>query len=120
VEKFIGHGAEFDFNSADSLRFSSGWFLMDLIAYFCARYNLYEFLLKHYSNSNAAVGALCGLSLLVEAPRRRAELAMYVMPKALESAWVSASGREWVAEGERAGESLVGMGYGESRFTYCG
>lgn len=53
------------------------------------------------------VGALCGLSLLVEAPRRRAELAMYVMPKALESAWVSASGRRWVPEGGRVGESLL-------------
>jgi hypothetical protein len=102
----------------------SGWFLIDLAAYFCARFNLYEFLLKHFSNSNAAinhfrskllghkytlwmVGALCGLSLLFEAPRRRPELAMYVMPKALESAWVTASGRGWVAEGGRVGESLL-------------
>jgi hypothetical protein len=59
------------------------------------------------------VGALCGLSLLVEAPKRRAELAMYVMPKALESAWVTARGRGWVHGGGRTGASLLcaaGMG----------
>lgn len=59
------------------------------------------------------VGALCGLSLLVEAPKRRAELAMYVMPKALESAWVTARGRGWVQGGGRTGTSILcalGMG----------
>ncbi|KAJ8517741.1 hypothetical protein ONZ45_g5091 [Pleurotus djamor] len=38
-------------------------------------------------------GFLCGLSLFVEAPRRRTELAMYVLPKGLESAWVMARGK---------------------------
>lgn len=32
---------------------------------------------------------LCGLSLFVENPHRREELAMYVLPKAGESAWVT-------------------------------
>jgi len=36
------------------------------------------------------------LSLLVEEKRRRAELAMYVLPRALESAWSSARKRAWV------------------------
>lgn len=38
-------------------------------------------------------GFCSGLSLLVEAERRRGELAMYVMPKALESLWVAARGK---------------------------
>lgn len=33
------------------------------------------------------------MSLFVEAERRRGELAMYVMPKALESLWVAARGK---------------------------
>ncbi|WWC70734.1 uncharacterized protein I206_104685 [Kwoniella pini CBS 10737] len=36
------------------------------------------------------------LSLLVEEKKRRAELAMYVLPRALESAWSSARRRAWV------------------------
>ncbi|WVQ96654.1 hypothetical protein IAU59_003760 [Kwoniella sp. CBS 9459] len=36
------------------------------------------------------------LSLLVEEKKRRAELAMYVLPRALESAWSSARKRAWV------------------------
>jgi hypothetical protein len=97
------------------------------IAWFCARYNLYELLQNSTSPAVKLfrskilghkytlwmVGALCGLSLLVEAPKRRAELAMYVMPKALESAWVTARGRGWVHGGGRTGASLLcaaGMG----------
>lgn len=38
-------------------------------------------------------GFCSGLSLFVEAERRRGELAMYVMPKALESLWVAARGK---------------------------
>ncbi|KAJ7789985.1 hypothetical protein B0H14DRAFT_2941831 [Mycena olivaceomarginata] len=37
-------------------------------------------------------GFLAGLALLIEEERRRAELAMYVLPKSLESAWVAARG----------------------------
>ncbi|RXK37632.1 hypothetical protein M231_05108 [Tremella mesenterica] len=36
------------------------------------------------------------LSLLLEEKKRRAELAMYVLPRALESAWSSARRRAWV------------------------
>ncbi|ORX40065.1 hypothetical protein BD324DRAFT_616112 [Kockovaella imperatae] len=36
------------------------------------------------------------LSLFVEEKKRRAELAMYVLPRALESAWSSARKRAWV------------------------
>ncbi|ORY24308.1 hypothetical protein BCR39DRAFT_547390 [Naematelia encephala] len=36
------------------------------------------------------------LSLLVEEKKRRAELAMYVLPRALESVWSSARKRAWV------------------------
>ncbi|CAG7853131.1 SubName: Full=Uncharacterized protein {ECO:0000313/EMBL:CCA72720.1} [Serendipita indica DSM 11827] len=106
-----------------------GVFVIIYQTYFCARYNLYEWLVSLKSDSEALklfrskimghkytlwmVGAMCGLSLLVEAPKRRAELAMYVMPKALESAWVSARGRGWVTGGGRVGQSLLcaaGMG----------
>ncbi|KAF8076912.1 hypothetical protein FPV67DRAFT_1618904 [Lyophyllum atratum] len=38
-------------------------------------------------------GFMAGLSLFVEAKRRRGELAMYVLPKGLESAWVMARGK---------------------------
>jgi len=38
-------------------------------------------------------GFCSGLSLFVEAERRRGELAMYVMPKALESLWVAVHGK---------------------------
>jgi hypothetical protein len=38
-------------------------------------------------------GFCSGLSLFVEAERRHGELAMYVMPKALESVWVAARGK---------------------------
>lgn len=33
------------------------------------------------------------MSLFIEAERRRGELAMYVMPKALESLWVAVHGK---------------------------
>lgn len=37
-----------------------------------------------------------GLSLFVEEPRRRAELAMYVLPRGLESAWSMMRGKGYV------------------------
>ncbi|CCL99910.1 uncharacterized protein FIBRA_01935 [Fibroporia radiculosa] len=58
-------------------------------------------------------GILAGLSLFVEEKRRREELAMYVLPKGLESAWLTARGRGWVGRTGRWGEVLltsVGMG----------
>ena len=58
-------------------------------------------------------GMLCGLSLFVEEKRRREELAMYVLPKSLESAWTMARGKGWVVPFGRLGEPLLtaaGMG----------
>ena len=40
--------------------------------------------------------SIARLSLLVEEPRRRAELAMYVLPRGLESAWSMMRGRGYV------------------------
>ena len=39
------------------------------------------------------LGVASGLSLFVEEKRRRGELAMYVLPKGLESIWVMARGK---------------------------
>ncbi|KAF7791769.1 hypothetical protein EIP86_002793 [Pleurotus ostreatoroseus] len=52
-------------------------------------------------------GLLTGLSLFVEEKRRRAELAMYVLPKGLESAWVMARGKGLVFGTGRYGNVLV-------------
>lgn len=52
-------------------------------------------------------GMLCGLSLFVEEARRRPELAMYVLPKGLESLWVMARGKGLVFKTGRWGEVLV-------------
>ena len=58
-------------------------------------------------------GLLSGLSLFVEEARRRPELAMYVLPMGLESAWVMARGKRLVPRTGQYGEavlSAVGMG----------
>ena len=58
-------------------------------------------------------GLLSGLSLFVEEKRRREELAMYVMPKGMESAWVMARGKGWVVPFGCLGDPLltaIGMG----------
>jgi hypothetical protein len=57
--------------------------------------------------SFGVAGLLCGLSLFVEEKRRREELAMYVLPKALESAWMAARGKGWVMKTGDYGEVLV-------------
>lgn len=57
--------------------------------------------------SFAALGFLAGLSLFIEDPRRRAELAMYVLPKGLESAWSAARGKGYVMRTGKPGEALV-------------
>lgn len=54
-----------------------------------------------------AMGILAGLSLFVEDKRRREELAMYVLPKGMESAWLTARGRGWVGKTGQWGEVLV-------------
>ncbi|KAH9947201.1 hypothetical protein B0H21DRAFT_822120 [Amylocystis lapponica] len=65
------------------------------------------------------LGALSGLSLFVEEKRRREELAMYVLPKGLESAWAMARGRGLVFRTGEAGEVLLtAMGMGMVMSTY--
>ncbi|KAF8720204.1 hypothetical protein AX14_011148 [Amanita brunnescens Koide BX004] len=58
-------------------------------------------------------GFAAGLSLFVEEKRRRGELAMYVLPKGLESLWVTARGKGLVFRTGQWGEPLlatIGMG----------
>ncbi|EIW76437.1 hypothetical protein CONPUDRAFT_85000 [Coniophora puteana RWD-64-598 SS2] len=59
-------------------------------------------------------GGLFGaLSLFIEEKRRRGELAMYVVPKALESAWLTARGKGWVFRTGQGGEmALTAFGMG--------
>lgn len=57
--------------------------------------------------SFAVIGAAAGLSLFIEEKRRRGELAMYVLPKGLESAWVMARGKGWVFRTGKWGETLL-------------
>jgi len=52
-------------------------------------------------------GFLAGLALFVEEKRRRAELAMYVLPKALESAWIIGRGKVGVLKGWKGGEGVL-------------
>ncbi|KAH9971376.1 hypothetical protein BGW80DRAFT_1322127 [Lactifluus volemus] len=58
-------------------------------------------------------GLLGGLAVLIEAKHRRGELAMYVLPKGLESAWVAARGKGLVFRTGKHGSALltaIGMG----------
>jgi len=52
-------------------------------------------------------GLLAGLSVLIEAKHRRGELAMYVLPKGLESAWVTARGKGLVFRTGKHGNGLL-------------
>jgi len=52
-------------------------------------------------------GILSGLSLFVEEKRRREELAMYVLPKGMESAWLTARGRGWIGRTGQWGEVVL-------------
>ncbi|KAF8270924.1 hypothetical protein EI94DRAFT_1770597 [Lactarius quietus] len=52
-------------------------------------------------------GAVMGLSLFVEAKHRRGELAMYALPKALESAWIALRGRGLVLHTGKYGNPLL-------------
>ncbi len=54
-------------------------------------------------------GLLAGISVLIEAKHRRGELAMYVLPKGLESAWVAARGKGLVFPTGKYGNTLVRM-----------
>lgn len=53
------------------------------------------------------LGYAAGLSLFVEEKRRRGELAMYVLPKGLESMWISARGKGLVLKTGKWGETLL-------------
>ncbi|KAH9029497.1 hypothetical protein EDB85DRAFT_1966271 [Lactarius pseudohatsudake] len=58
-------------------------------------------------------GLLAGISVLMEAKHRRGELAMYVLPKGLESVWVAARGKGLVFRTGKHGNALltaIGMG----------
>lgn len=52
-------------------------------------------------------GVLTAFALFIEQKRRREEFAMYVLPKALESAWAMAVGRGWAFETGGKGHILV-------------
>lgn len=51
-------------------------------------------------------GLFSGLALFVEEKRRRPELAMYVLPKGLESLWIVATGKVGLKRW-KGGESLL-------------
>ena len=63
-------------------------------------------------------GFAAGLSLFVEEKRRRGELAMYVLPKGLESLWVTARGKGLVFRTGQWGEPLVGPSTKWNRFEF--
>lgn len=65
------------------------------------------------------LGLASGLSLFVEEKRRRGELAMYVLPKGLESLWVALRGKGYVFRTGKWGEVILtalGMGMVMVRF----
>jgi len=64
-------------------------------------------------------GFMAGLSLFVEEKRRRGELAMYVLPKGLESVWIMARGKGWVFRTGNFGEMwLTALGMAMVMSTY--
>lgn len=69
--------------------------------------SMINLLVSKYSYS---LGGFFGaLSILIEERRRRGELAMYALPKALESAWLTARGKGLVLRTGKAGEALVSV-----------
>lgn len=73
------------------------------VALFCARSQAMDSAIPSWLRSLLerkenfwAMGFLNALSLFAEEKRRRAELAMYVLPKALESGWSTARRKSWV------------------------
>ncbi|KIK10420.1 hypothetical protein PISMIDRAFT_20421 [Pisolithus microcarpus 441] len=67
--------------------------------------SIINFFVSKYSY--ALGGFLGALSLFIEERRRRGELAMYALPKAMESAWLTARGKGWVFRTGSAGEALL-------------
>ena len=53
------------------------------------------------------LGLASGLSLFVEEKRRRGELAMYVLPKGLESIWLTARGKGLVFRTGKWGDVIL-------------
>jgi len=64
------------------------------------------------------LGMLSGLSLFVEDKRRRGELAMYVLPRGLESAWSVMRNRGWVPFLPFGESILCAIGMGMVMATY--
>ncbi|KAJ7691575.1 hypothetical protein B0H17DRAFT_934866 [Mycena rosella] len=120
--------------SVGSVRSSAflGAFVVLCQAVFCIKHGLYERLTALPASSplrtllpqrlidvliHRGTWWLCGLStglaLLIEDRRRRAELAMYVLPKGLESLWLTARGHGLVWRTGNWGEGvLAGVGMG--------
>jgi len=64
-------------------------------------------------------GLASGLALFVEEKRRRGELAMYVLPKGLESIWLTARGKGLVFRtGKWGNVILTALGMGMVMSTY--
>jgi len=97
--------------------------------YLCTKNNIFEAFLSLKGSAPLWATSLCmskpsfwvggflsGLALFVEERRRRAELAMYVLPKALESTWKVARGKGYLPGSEATKRS----GMGEPLLTAIG
>jgi len=102
-----------------------GCFVSAFKAMFCGKHNLHAYLIRKdiiprcisdvlvSRRSFWVMGFLTGLNVFIEHPKRRAELAMYVLPKSLESAWIVARGKGLVMNTGMYGDSMlaaIGMG----------
>ncbi|KAJ7214719.1 hypothetical protein B0H12DRAFT_1155024 [Mycena haematopus] len=126
--------------SVGSLRSSAflGAFVIICQGVFCIRHNIYEGLMAAPLSSPLRrllpqrvidlliskgswwfSGFATGLALFLEDHRRRAELAMYVLPKGLESLWVVARGHGLIWHTGNWGEGvLAGVGMAMVMTTY--
>lgn len=52
---------------------------------------------------------MSGLSILIEKPARRAELACYVLPKGLETMWLTAMRHGWALKRDSRSDFLVSI-----------
>ncbi|KAJ7047980.1 hypothetical protein C8F01DRAFT_1009659, partial [Mycena amicta] len=114
--------------SVGSLRSSAflGAFVIFCQAVWCIKHTLYERIMAAPSTSvlrrllpqeliNVLIsrytwwlsGLVTGFALLLEDERRRAELAMYTLPKGLESLWIVARGRGLVGRTGNWGEGVL-------------
>lgn len=100
----------------------------------CLKHNLHEYLSRRPTGSKLLqamrdllvsklsfwlLGLSAGLSLFVEDKRRRGELAMYVLPKGLESAWIMLRGKGLVFKTGNWGDMLLtSLGMGMVMSTY--